>query len=144
MTSKLKTITSHSSHSLQREQEPEKAYVHQREFSTSPKILLEREFWKMLWQPETNVETVSSDKSWKFKGKLKAAVNLSLLHIHFSQGLLYVVLAYMTPHSASNCLINTSRKVILYSEANLKNTRCCTLGVGGRRGAPYSLFIRKG
>lgn len=54
----------------------------------------------MLWQPETNVETLSSDKSWKFKEKLKAAVNLSLLHIHFSQGLLYVVLAYMTPHSA--------------------------------------------
>lgn len=83
----------------------------------------------MLWQPETNVETLSSDKSWKFKGKLKAAVNLSLLHIHFSQGLLYVALAYMTSHSASNCLINTGRKVILYLQANLESSRCCTLGL---------------
>lgn len=39
MTNKMKTITLHSSHSLQESRSP-KAYVHQREFSTSPKILL--------------------------------------------------------------------------------------------------------
>jgi hypothetical protein len=86
----------------------------------------------MLWQPETNVETLSSDKSWKFKGKLKAAVNLSLLHIHYSQGLLYVVLGYMTSHSKSNCLINIRSKVILYLQGDPKSARCYTLGVDGR------------
>ena len=63
---------------------------------------------------QTKIETLSSDKSWKFTGKLKAAVNLSLLHIHFSQGLRYVVLGYVTTHSVSKCLINIGREVVLY------------------------------
>ena len=69
---------------------------------------------------QTNAETLSSNKSWKFKGKLKAAVNLSLLHIHFSQGLLCVVLGYATSHSASNYIINRGREVILYLQVTPK------------------------
>lgn len=69
---------------------------------------------------QTNAETLSSNKSWKFKGKLKAAVNLSLLHIHFSQRLLCVVLGYVTSHSASNYIINRGREVILYLQGTPK------------------------
>lgn len=60
------------------------------------------------------METLSSDKSWEFKGKPQAAVNLSLLHIRFSQGLLYVVLGYVTSHSASKYLINIGREVTVH------------------------------
>lgn len=100
-----------------------RAYVHQRKFSTRPKNLFLNVFCKTLWQHETNVESLSSDKSWKFKGKCKAAVNLSIPHIHFSQWLPCTVLGYMTSHSASNCLINTSSQVILYLQGNPKSAR---------------------
>lgn len=86
------------------------------------------------------IETLSSDKSWKFTGKLKAAVNLSLLHIHFSQGLLYVVLGYVTTHSASNRLINIGREVILYLQGNSPSARCYTPGEA-EAGRPCFLWL---
>lgn len=86
------------------------------------------------------IEALSSDKSWKFTEKLKAAVNLSLLHIHFSQGLLCVVLGYVTTHSASNRLINIGREVILYLQGTPQVLDAIRRGRREGEGPSFSVY----